>query len=936
MAKVISHKLRTALAVAMTVTLCLVVDVSCKKHSSTSEGGTSSIATYDSLMHKAYESYNKADFNKSIELTRDAMKSISKNNKVAMSDAYSHLAACYQRIGMNDNALSNAFAGLNIDEQLKDNERISASYSNIAYIYLAAQRPNEAKALINKALNLEKTIKKPNRRHLSNRYGMAAEIYLKLEEPDRALDYINKALDIDTTANDSLQIMRRMLTLGDIYAATDSTQKALSNYQQAIKMFEKNDDKYNMMLAYKNLGALYVKMGDKAQAMKWLNQSTTIAKECDAKSVLKDNYLLLANIMSDHNPSQAAKYLSQSNSLADSIYDEATSKLTSYYAMEFQTKEKEHKIDEQQNSITMQRLIITAAIIAVTSLLVLCIALIVIIMLRSRARKAEKNAEQMRDRFFTNVTHEFRTPLTVILGEAEQLKDEEPDESKLPKFNAIINQGNHLLRLVNQLLNISKVRTAIGNLPWKNGDLAVLVNMIVENMSVYAGCQGTTIEFNHDDSDFNIDFVPEYCRSIFTNLISNAIKFDSPQGHITVDMSRKKNTVVIAIADHGSGINEKDLPHIFDLFYQGESGKSELGTGIGLALVKQMTEAMDGKVDVHTQEGEGTTFTITLPVKHKNRDYPKWVPKMFSTSADDFTESVQAAVEASTPVDATAGSDNKRIALVVEDNADVATYIRHVLEDSFNVIVAHDGQEGLEKAREVIPDIIVTDLMMPRVDGLEMCRQLRDDELVSHIPIIIVTARDADKDRLQGISVGADAYLTKPFKRDELITVAHNLLHTRDILKIKYQVKLTGKEPEVDDAVDVAREVAPEVAVESVDTAKILSSIARKNEIFIEKVKGIILKNIAKSELNSTLIADAMNLSQRQLNRKVSSVLGIDTASYIRQTRILKAQELLLETEDPVGDIGYNCGFESSSYFSKIFRQHTGLTPSEYRKKHSV
>ena len=596
----------------------------------------------------------------------------------------------------------------------------------------------------------------------------------------------------------------------------------------------------------------------------------------------------------------------------------------------------QRKIDEQQNSITMQRLIITAAIIAVTSLLVLCIALIVIIMLRSRARKAEKNAEQMRDRFFTNVTHEFRTPLTVILGEAEQLKDEESDESKLPKFNAIINQGNHLLRLVNQLLNISKVRTAIGNLPWKNGDLAVLVNMIVENMSVYAGCQGTTIEFNHDDSDFNIDFVPEYCRSIFTNLISNAIKFDSPQGHITVDMSRKKNTVVIAIADHGSGINEKDLPHIFDLFYQGESGKSELGTGIGLALVKQMTEAMYGKVDVHTQEGEGTTFTITLPVKHKNRDYPKWVPKMFSTSADDFVESVQAAVEASTPVDAPAGSDNKRIALVVEDNADVATYIQHVLEDSFNVIVAHDGQEGLEKAREVIPDIIVTDLMMPRVDGLEMCRQLRDDELVSHIPIIIVTARDADKDRLQGISVGADAYLTKPFKRDELITVAHNLLHTRDILKIKYQVKLTGKEPEVDDAVDVAREVAPEVAVESVDTAKILSSIARKNEIFIEKVKGIILKNIAKSELNSTLIADAMNLSQRQLNRKVSSVLGIDTASYIRQTRILKAQELLLETEDPVGDIGYNCGFESSSYFSKIFRQHTGLTPSEYRKKHSV
>lgn len=928
MAKEVSHKLRTALALALTVILCLAIDVSCKKHTNKPGENTSSIATYDSLMHKAYESYNRADFNKSIELTRDAMKSISKNNKVAMSDAYSHLAACYQRIGMNDNALSNAFAGLNIDEKLKDNERISASYSNIANIYLAAQRPNEAKSLINKALELEKTIQKPNSRHLSNRYGMAAEIYLKLDEPDMALDYINKALDIDTTANDSLQIMRRMLTLGDIYAATDSTQKALDNYQQAIKMFEKNDDKYNMMLAYKNLGALYVKKGDKAQAMKWLNKSTDIAKECNAKSVLKENYLLLANIMSDHNPSQAAKYLSQSNSLADSIYNEATSKLTSYYAMEFQTKEKEHKIEEQQSSITVQRLIITAAIIAASSLLVLCIALFVIIMLRSRARKAEKNAEQLRDRFFTNVTHEFRTPLTVILGEAEELKNEERDETKKPKYNAIINQGNHLLRLVNQLLNISKVRTAIGSLPWKNGDLAVLVNMIVENMSVYAGRQDTSIEFNHDDSDFNIDFVPEYCRSIFTNLISNAIKFDSPNGHIIVDMSRKKNNVMISISDHGCGINQNDLPHIFDLFYQGDSGKSDLGTGIGLALVKQMTEAMDGKVEVQTQEGEGTTFTISLPAKHKNREYPKWIPKMLSTSTEDFTEPVQDAVETANN-EILLSSDDKRIALVVEDNSDVATYIQHVLESTFNVIVAHDGQEGLEKAREVIPDIIITDLMMPKVDGLEMCRQLREDELVSHIPIIIVTARDADKDRLEGLSTGADAYLTKPFKRDELTAIADNLLHTRDLLKMKYQVKLIGEEPET-------TEVAPEDSIETVDTTKILSSIARKNEIFIEKVKGIILKNIAKSELNSALIADAMNLSQRQLNRKVNSVLGVDTASYIRQMRILKAQELLLETEDPVGDIGYNCGFESSSYFSKIFRQHTGLTPSEYRKKHSL
>ena len=396
-------------------------------------------------------------------------------------------------------------------------------------------------------------------------------------------------------------------------------------------------------------------------------------------------------------------------------------------------------------------------------------------------------------------------------------------------------------------------------------------------------------------------------------------------------MSRNKNNVMIAISDQGCGISKEDLPHIFDLFFQGSTEKADLGTGIGLALVKQMTEAMDGKIEVHTRQGEGTTFTITLPAKHKNHDYPKWIPKLITPSADDYTEPVQETTGRAQSSEVLMGNDNKRIALVVEDNPDVATYIEHVLQSSYNVIIAHDGQEGLEKAREVIPDIIITDLMMPKVDGLEMCRRLREDELVSHIPIIIVTARDTDKDRLEGLSTGADAYLAKPFKRDELITIAENLLHTRQMLRMKYQVKLTDEVHETSEA----HESHEATAQTTIDSTKILSNIARKNEIFIDKVKSIIMKNISKSELNSALIADAMNLSQRQLNRKVNSVLGIDTASYIRQMRILKAQQLLVETEDPVGDIGYNCGFESSSYFSKIFRQHTGHTPSDYRKKHS-
>jgi len=919
-----THRLKALAAIVIALALCLFIDVSCKKKQGASGESSNPTAKYDSLISLANECYKNADFTRSIEVTREAMKSLSKDNLHAMSNAYSHLASCYRRIGMNDYALSNGFAGLNIDEKLKDNERMSSSYSNIAAIYLAAQRPKEAKTFITKSLDIEKNIKNPDSTKLSTRYSMAAEIYLKLNEPDSALTYINKALSIEATASDTVQRMRQTSILGDIYAAKDSTSEALDKYLEVIDLLQKKGDKYNLMVTYKNLGALYVKLGDKASAQKWLEQSAALAKECNAKSVLKEDYLLLANIMSENNPSQAAKYLSQSNSLADSLYNETTSKLTSYYAMEFQTKQKQLKIDEQQNSITIQKLIITIAVIAVILLLVVCIALFIINMLRSRARKAERNAEQMRDRFFTNVTHEFRTPLTVILGEAEELKAQD-NPAKHPRYNAIINQGNHLLSLVNQLLSISKVRTSIGSLPWKNGDLAAMMTMIVENMRVYASKHDTTLLFNSDDGDFNIDFVPEYCQSIITNLISNAIKFASPGGTVNVDLSLgKKNFVNIVVSDNGCGIKKKDLPHIFDLFYQGDTEKTDLGTGIGLSLAKQMTEAMKGRIEVTSIEGEGSTFTVSIPSKHKNQNYPKWIPKML-TPPTDQSDMQQLSTSEITPSGDYVSNDDKQIALVVEDNADVASFIEHVMEDTYNVVIAHDGEEGLNKAREIIPDIIITDLMMPKVDGIEMCRMIRNDELVSHVPIIIVSARNTDKDRLEGLATGADAYLVKPFKRDELIAVANNLLHTREILKMKYQAQISPDAP------------APtQQEVEIVDKNKIMSGIARKNEIFIEKVKSVILKNIAKSELNSALIADAMNLSQRQLNRKVNSVIGIDTASYIRQMRIIKAQELLLETEDPVGDIGYNCGFESNSYFSKIFKQHTGLTPSDYRRQHST
>ncbi len=873
----------------------------------------------DSIMEQAYNYYDRANFNKSIEFGRMAADTyIAGKDSMALSDAYSHLSACYQRISMNDSALSNCFAGLRIDEKLNDKDRLSSSYNNLAAIYLGIDRAREAKPFINKAIDFEKSIKPSRPNRLSIRYAVAAEIYLKLNETDSALALINQSLLIDSAAADTLHMARRMAVMGDIYTAMEKNNEALESYNNAITFLSSTSDKYSLAVAYKSLGNLYDKMGENAKSLECLEQSTQLAKECNARRILQQNYYLMGISPALTNHNIVVEYLKLSSALKDSIYNDATSDIASNYNMKLEAQHKQITIEEQQHSITKQRLIIIATSVALLLLLLGCAALFLINLLKTRAQRAEKNAERMKDLFFTNMTHEFRTPLTVILGEADSLRSKDTNLQNMPRYNAIINQGNHMLELVNQLLSISKVRSSIGSLEWHHGDISMMVKMIVESMRINAEAHDITIKIESDNQDYNIDFVPEYCHSIVTNLLSNALKFTPSGGIVTMKMERTNTKATLAVIDTGIGIKKDDLPHIFDLFYQGENEQASVGTGIGLALVKQMTEAMNGKIEVESQLNIGTKFAVTIPVKHENGGYPQWVPKILSQQLNQDDNLI---IPASHNDELTiSNNDNdKPIVLIVEDNNDVALYIEHVLNEKYCVVKANDGDEGLDKAREYVPDIIITDIMMPRTNGFEMCRLLRSDELLNHIPIVIVTARSSSKDRLEALAVGADAFLVKPFIADELKALIEALLNSRQLLRKKFQLDL--KLSDNNTTVSTANEAIT-----------IKATTIAKDTAFMDKVKAFIASYIDNPNMNSAFIADKMNLSQRQLNRKVKILIGIDTSSYIREVRISFAKDMLCNTDTPVTEIAEKCGFDSGSYFSKIFKQHTNLTPSAYRK----
>lgn len=406
-----------------------------------------------------------------------------------------------------------------------------------------------------------------------------------------------------------------------------------------------------------------------------------------------------------------------------------------------------------------------------------------------------------------------------------------------------------------------------------------------------------------------MDFVPDFMYKIITNILSNALKFTPKGGRITISSAAVNSNILINIDDTGCGIRTEDLPHLFEPFFQSGSCPGA-GTGIGLALTKQMAEAMGGSIEVSSKEGEGTSFVLTVPLKHGEKGFEKWIPDTVLNSAIDEVAYVEDNAETDSNNDII--SKDMDIALVVEDNEDIARYIGNIIKDSFSVVYARNGREGVLKAEEYVPDVIITDIMMPEYDGLEMIRDIRNSELLNHIPVIIVTAKSDDAHKLLGLDCGADAYLIKPFSPDELKLRICKLVEYRNMLRQKYSQILT-------DCKEISKEPdAPE---------------QEKN--FLVKLNSVISSNISLSNLNSELLAEKMCLSKSQLNRKVKFITGISTAAYIKQSRLVQAQILLRDPENAIGDIVLMCGFESSSYFTKQFREKFGMTPSQYRKENS-
>jgi signal transduction histidine kinase/ligand-binding sensor domain-containing protein/DNA-binding response OmpR family regulator len=515
-----------------------------------------------------------------------------------------------------------------------------------------------------------------------------------------------------------------------------------------------------------------------------------------------------------------------------------------------------------------------------------------------------KDMDHLKTSLYTNITHEFRTPLTVISGMVDRIRDNYQD--KLPEqvdqsLEMIDRNGNQLLALVNDMLDLAKLDAQSLEIEWVQADSIPYIKYLIEGFQSLAENKQIRLVTYLEDDTLLMDFDPKKMGSILTNLLSNAIKYTPNEGEVLVHVHKtvvgEQSLLEIKVRDSGIGIAPDRLPHIFDRFYQVHDArlKNTGGTGIGLALCKELCQILGGDISAKSQENKGSEFSFRLPIHHNAE-----------------TETLELLIPGTAKKKALLmpllqqKQQELPLALIVEDNEDVAHYLQSCLFTQYQCLYAPDGEQGIEMAMEYVPDVVISDVMMPKRDGYELCATLKQDPRTDHIPIILLTAKATHQDRLVGLEQGADAYLTKPFSKEELFTRLEQLILVREKLKEKY------------DAMGYA----------SIPRGKITDPKTQ----FLAQMVGEIQAHIDQSAFGSRQLAQAMGLSESQLYRKIKALSGKSTAIFIRSIRLQHAKTILQHGHKNVSEVAYDCGFNDPSWFSKAFKEEFGYPPSELQQ----
>lgn len=856
-----------------------------------------------------------------------------------------------------DSALSLSLFTLDLAEEVDNPEIIPGIYRRIGIINRKQGLLNESHEYFKKSLNLLKDASDTVTLHqLASTYNSLANLENELKNYEYALEYYYKSLEIYNEIGDPNTIGRILLNIGTVNNSLGNYTEAFSNAFRARDIFYEHEYEEMYVHINLNIGYIYEEQENFEKAESYYLHCLSLCKPFTVNEITIDVCLHLGRLYNKMKKfHKAVGYLKQglgmaqeigriisikdiSNELAESYINLDLPEMAYIYQNQYvqiseQLNEQEKKLRnsgtqimksyEQQTRFQTEKIrkVRRRSIFFVSSLGFMVIFVLLVIRnyrIKQKANKLLAEMDELKSRLFSNISHEFRTPLTLILGPLEQMLSKETSKNPSKKTVKMMQRNaNRLLDLVNQMLDLSKVDAGSMKLDLVEGDILKLLSILLSAFSSLADKKEIRFKQSIPEGTFITWFDGDKIEKILTNLLSNAFKFTAEGGVVSCEVivPESKDGIQIVVKDTGKGISGEQLDKIFDRFHQVEKpGDPErIGTGIGLALIKELVELLHGDISVESTVGTGTTFTLNLPLGKDHLKRSEYtligdVPEAdFKKSDIDVDSHDHPAGD--TLYDDQRSEEDFPLVLTVEDHADIRTHIYENLEDCCRMIEASDGEMGLNKAIECIPDLIITDLMMPKMDGVEMCKKLKTDERTSHIPIIMLTAKASVEDRIEGIETGADAYMTKPFNIKELRIRVNKLIEQRNKLRERF---------------------SKEIKLEPRDIA-----ITSADERFLSRALEVIEKQISNPDFEVRNFQTEIGMSRMQLFRKLRALTNTTPSEFIRVIRLKRAAKLMEQNYGNVAQITYEVGFNNLSYFAKCFKGFFGKSPSDYMKEHS-
>jgi len=886
--------------------------------------------------------HSLSDHEKALEYYRQSLeKSEATGNQNVMAYVLGNIGIIYADQGDYSLALDYFGRSLEMRKSTGNQSGIAACLNNIGNIYSQQAENEQALNYYKQSLDILKDI--GNQLDINTALINIAKIYLRLDQDSLALDYADQCLGIAQQIGARLNEGWAFSIKGDIFLKSGQNLLAEQAFQQSLAIGESIEDlklQTNGLLGLAKLASIksnwrlcldYASRGLKAAKAAGLSDSERDAaeilwkchKELGQYAAAMESYqyfvLMRDSLQREENQRATFAFEYRQKALEDSL------------AMVQQQAEVEiayqQRISQQR---FVQRLIIAALVIA----LLLIGAIIWFNRLKQRVNNELKRLneeisqqkeqleqlDKLKSHFFANISHELRTPLTIIGGMAEQI-EKDPEKWMNKGLEMIRRNNENLLNLVNQILDLRKLEAGAMTLDLIQEDILFYIRYITESFHSLAESKGIELNFISKEKELHMDYDQDKILRIVSNLLSNAIKYTPEKGNIYLSIERStsitedktiqgKEFLLLEIRDTGMGIPAEKLPHIFDRFFQVDASSTRIqqGTGIGLALVRELVHLMEGIIEVTSEVNKGTTFHIKLPIRNEALKADLSEIRIEARSPlVEFSGEQTSVSETEIDRELTESAVN---VLIIEDNPDVVSYLESLLQNHYKLDIARDGQSGIQQALENIPDLIISDVMMPGKNGLEVCEALKTHPHTSHIPFILLTAKADIDSKLEGLEQGADVYLPKPFHEKELLLNLRNLFAQRKKLQEYYASKDF-------DVVEATSANKPESY--------------NPEDVFLATATRHVLEHLDQEDFGNDALGKALGMSESKLNRKIKALTGRTLSIFIRGVRLREGKKMLTTTELTISEIAYAVGFSDPAYFTRTFSSEFGQAPSTFR-----